>query len=181
MSRDKLRDKLITSVLREAFEKIRDEVKDLLVLPVLSMIRDHTFENNVLPDDVGWIQGWTDPTRFLSYPLIFKGQFVPDRFLKGLNNTIETLKQIGRISPITTAGFSWMKPGCVLPKHIDNNVGYQVAHLGLIVPHSCYLYVNDEPFQESNGKIIIFSDTNEHYAYNKSDENRIILYILYKI
>lgn len=74
-----------------------------------------------------------------------------------------------------------MKPGCILPKHIDNNVGYQVAHLGLIVPSDCYLYVNDEPFQELNNGVIIFSDTNEHYAYNKSEENRVILYILYKI
>jgi hypothetical protein len=188
-TRSQLRDKLITSILQKGYDDIRREAEIAVGLPILDMVRVHTFENNVLPMEVGWIQGWADPTRFLSYPLIFKGQVVPQRFLNALQNTktIQILQQIGRIAHIVTAGFSWMKPGCVLPKHIDNNVGYQVAHLGLIVPvNTCFLYVNNlnkyTQYQEKDGHVIIFSDTNEHYAVNQSkDKNRIILYILYKI
>ena len=51
------------------------------------------------------------------------------------------------------------------------------CHLPLIVPagHNCSLRVGDESREWDEGKLMIFDDSFEHEAWNKSDKDRVVL------
>ena len=50
-----------------------------------------------------------------------------------------------------------------------------VAHLPLIVPPNCALNVSGEVHTWQEGKVVVFDDTFEHEAWNRSDRVRVIL------
>ncbi len=87
----------------------------------------------------------------------------------------ETTSLIEKIPGIITAGFSSLAPGT----HIHPHVGYTNkvlrCHLGLVVPDQCLLRVSDQTRSWQEGKCLIFDDTFEHEAWNKSDKTRIVL------
>ena len=114
-------------------------------------------------------------------------------FKKNKKKCPKTVKLLDEIkNHINICGFSYMKPGCCLTPHEDYTglaTNSLVFHLGLDVPkpkNSCKLYVknNNGKFlynTEKNGKAIIFDSQNTHCAFNQSDEDRLILYIDFKI
>jgi beta-hydroxylase len=87
----------------------------------------------------------------------------------------ETTRTIESIPGMVTAGFSQMAPGT----HIAPHVGYTSAvlrcHLGIIVPEDCALRVGSETRTWQAGKCLIFDDTVEHEAWNRSDKHRTVL------
>jgi aspartate beta-hydroxylase len=50
-----------------------------------------------------------------------------------------------------------------------------VAHLPLIVPKDCALNVAGEVHEWTEGKIVVFDDTYEHEAWNRSQTIRVVL------
>lgn len=50
-----------------------------------------------------------------------------------------------------------------------------VAHLPLIVPDDCALVVGGETHVWREGKLVVFDDTYEHEAWNRSDRTRVVL------
>jgi aspartate beta-hydroxylase len=50
-----------------------------------------------------------------------------------------------------------------------------VAHLPLIVPPDCALRVGDEEHAWQEGRVVVFDDTYEHEAWNRSDRIRVVL------
>ena len=73
-----------------------------------------------------------------------------------------------------------MKPLSFIGPHSHGDVGENILsyHLGLdVVPRKNYLWVNGTFEEESNGKSIIFHASHEHFAFNMSDANRVILYM----
>ena len=51
-----------------------------------------------------------------------------------------------------------------------------VAHLPLVVPPGCALHVlGEEPHAWREGEVMVFDDTFEHEAWNRSGELRVIL------
>lgn len=139
--------------------------------------------------EYGWIKAWKTPTsteynqNWLNYGLFHGGHWF-EKNIKYCPKTYQMLYQIKDY--INIAGFSLMKPSSRIDRHRDstgkktNSLGY---HLGLIVPdpQKCVLYVDDYPIQEENGKEIIFDSNFEHYAVNETPNDRIILYIDFKI
>jgi hypothetical protein len=100
-------------------------------------------------------------------------QSLPLRFSK----TIELLKEI---KSINFAAFSRLHPQSSLAPHKHNNPYSLIFHLGLIIPpgNTCGLKVGDETHLWTKpGDALIFDDTNEHSAWNHSDEERVVLYI----
>jgi beta-hydroxylase len=88
----------------------------------------------------------------------------------------ETTRLVEAIPGLTTAGFSRLEPGT----HIKPHVGYTSAvlrcHLGLVAPEgACALRVGPETRSWQEGKCIVFDDTTEHEAWNRSDSVRIVL------
>ena len=82
---------------------------------------------------------------------------------------------VEQVPNLTTAGFSRLGAGA----HIRPHVGYTEkvfrCHLGLIVPPACALRVGDETRRWEENKCLIFDDTLEHEAWNRSEEDRIVL------
>lgn len=91
-------------------------------------------------------------------------------------NTIELLNSIPSVKG---AMFAMLPPGARLVKHRDPYAGSLRYHLGLVTPNSddCYINVDGEKYSWKDGEAVIFDETFIHYAENKTDKNRIILFL----
>ncbi len=74
-----------------------------------------------------------------------------------------------------TALFSLLRPGAHIPPHHGFLNTRLICHLPLIVPSGCALRVGNETRPWKEGELVIFDDSIEHEAWNKSSELRVIL------
>jgi ornithine lipid ester-linked acyl 2-hydroxylase len=92
----------------------------------------------------------------------------------------ETTKLVEQIPGLLTAGFSALAPGTHIAPHTGYPDGVLRCHLGLMIPTDCALRVGDTTRTWQEGKCLIFDDTLEHEAWNKSDQTRVILLLDFK-
>lgn len=72
--------------------------------------------------------------------------------------------------------FSLLRPGAHILPHRGVTNARVVAHLPLVVSPGCALHVlGDEPHAWREGEVMVFDDTFEHEAWNRSGELRVIL------
>jgi len=71
--------------------------------------------------------------------------------------------------------FSVLKPGAHIPPHSGVINTRLVVHLPLIIPPECGIRVGDETRGWKEGECIVFDDTFEHEAWNRSDQTRVVL------
>lgn len=71
--------------------------------------------------------------------------------------------------------FSILAPGTHIEPHHGLLNTRLICHLPLIVPPDCALRVGNETRQVEEGKMLIFDDSMEHEAWNRSDSPRAIL------
>jgi aspartate beta-hydroxylase len=71
--------------------------------------------------------------------------------------------------------FSVFTPGTHLLPHRGVTNIRVVAHLPLIVPANCQLVVGGQPHRWQEGRVVVFDDTYEHEAWNRSGETRVVL------
>lgn len=71
--------------------------------------------------------------------------------------------------------FSVLKPGAHIPPHHGMLNTRLICHLPLIIPPNCALRVGNQLVEWKLGELIIFDDSVEHEAWNRSDETRVIL------
>lgn len=88
----------------------------------------------------------------------------------------KTWKILNEVVPnLSFSVFSRLMPH----KHVEPHVGYKNgilrASLGIIVPDGCVLGVGSETRPMREGKCLVFDDSYLHYAWNNSDERRIVL------
>jgi len=105
------------------------------------------------------------------FPFLFFGDVDEDR-CKLCPKTWEMLKDIPGLQ---TAAFSVLRYDTDIKPHTGFTDKVLRCHLGLLTPSRCLLVVEDEPRRWEAGKCLIFDDTKEHYAYNHSDEDRVVL------
>lgn len=74
-----------------------------------------------------------------------------------------------------TALFSLLRPGAHIPPHHGFLNTRLICHLPLIVPPGCALRVGNETRPWREGEVVIFDDTIEHEAWNRSPELRVVL------
>jgi len=74
-----------------------------------------------------------------------------------------------------TALFSLLRPGTHIPPHHGFLNTRLICHLPLIVPAGCALRVGNETRPWREGELVIFDDTMEHEAWNRSAELRVVL------
>jgi hypothetical protein len=125
-----------------------------------------------------WIHAWNTTNEkpnvnWLNYPLIYNNQPLN----KTPKHTIRILQDIGNIR---LAGFSLMKANSSLGEHNDDCgllTNSLTLHYGIDVPDKCHLIVDNKSEKEENNKIIIFDSNYTHSAYNKSNKDRVILYV----
>ena len=154
-----------------------------------------------IKDKCGWIRSWSyesDETineqpqegnyEWLNYGLLYFGEEFTEN-VKLCPKTFELINDIK--TDINICGFSWMFGGCLLQPHTDItglSSGSLAMHLGLSIPkpdNCCRMIIKNEDgeymyMNEENGKMFIFDATWEHYAYNLSNQDRLILYIDFK-
>jgi ornithine lipid ester-linked acyl 2-hydroxylase len=92
----------------------------------------------------------------------------------------ETTKLVENIPGLVTAGFSALAPGTHIAPHTGYPDGVLRCHLGLVIPENCALRVSDTSRSWQEGKCLVFDDTLEHEAWNKSDRTRVILLLDFK-
>ncbi len=92
----------------------------------------------------------------------------------------ETVRLVQQIPGLSMAGFSHMKPDTHITPHTGHPEGVLRCHLGLIVPENCAIRVGDETRSWEEGKCMVFDDTVEHEAWNKSDTSRVVLLLDFK-
>lgn len=71
--------------------------------------------------------------------------------------------------------FSLLRPGAHIPPHSGIVNTQLVCHLPLIVPGDCQLRVGSDTRSWEKGKLLIFDDSIEHEAWNRSDQTRVVL------
>jgi len=71
--------------------------------------------------------------------------------------------------------FSVFTPGTHLLPHRGVTNTRVVCHLPLIVPPDCALVVGGERHAWQEGRVVVFDDTYEHEAWNRSDRLRVVL------
>lgn len=71
--------------------------------------------------------------------------------------------------------FSVFTPGTHLLPHRGVTNTRVVGHLALIVPEDCALSVAGEAYAWEEGHVVVFDDTYEHEAWNRSDRTRVVL------
>jgi beta-hydroxylase len=88
-----------------------------------------------------------------------------------------TTKIIDQIPELISCDFSYMEPHTHVLPHRGYTRMVLRCHLPLIVPkgNKCGIRVGNETNYWEEGKLMIFDDSYEHEAWNKSDKKRVIL------
>jgi len=182
----------------DAYADIKQECIDVLGQPIHNIYRSSEVWNNSVnkkkAEDFlnkhqhiqGWMPAWAPGSsganyQWLNFPLVavghdFKNNLALCPKLAGLINKYK--------DSINICGFSLLKPGAILKTHTDTTglaYGTMAYHLGLIVPEKCNLIVDGIETLQKEGQSIIFDSTYPHSAKNDSAEDRVILYIDFKI
>jgi aspartyl/asparaginyl beta-hydroxylase (cupin superfamily) len=106
------------------------------------------------------------------------GRLVPENAAR-CPRTVQALRQVPmpRVpGQLPIALFSRLKPGTHIPPHHGLLNARLICHLPLIVPEDCgMLRVGNEARPWVEGQALIFDDSIEHEAWNRSGRDRIVL------
>jgi beta-hydroxylase len=92
----------------------------------------------------------------------------------------QTWKACQHIPGLKTVMFSIMEPGTHLPPHTGPYNGVLRLHLGLIIPEpreKTAIRVADRIYHWEEGRAVIFDDSFEHEAWNRTDLVRVVLFV----
>ncbi|BAZ90451.1 putative hydroxylase [Raphidiopsis curvata NIES-932] len=85
---------------------------------------------------------------------------------------------VENIPGMITAGFSSLAPGTYIGPHFGVSKAVLRCHLGVVVPdNNCAIRVDKETKNWQEGKCLVFDDTYEHEAWNRSNKTRIVLLV----
>jgi beta-hydroxylase len=140
--------------LEAGWSDVRDEC---LGLP------ENTFEPWVQREMYG--EGWS------VYGFVAFG----NRIEGALKSCPRTAALLTRVPGLTTAGFSRMAAGTHIQPHTGWVRTVYRLHMGLVVPPDCALRVGLETRSWREGECLVFDDTVEHEAWNRSAKTRVVL------
>jgi len=152
------------ATLRDNWETIRDEARVLLGGGGLKAASDHV--------DIGFNsffqRGWR---RF--YLKWYDAP--PPSALALCPKTVALLKSVPSVN---AAMFALLPPGARLNEHRDPSAASLRYHLGIITPNSddCYIVVDGQSYSWRDGQDVMFDETYLHYAENRTDQTRLILF-----
>lgn len=92
-----------------------------------------------------------------------------------------TARALGAVPGLVNAGFSLLRPGTHLYPHCGELPGVLRCHLPLVVPDGdVALRFGDELHRWREGECVVFDDTFEHTAWNRSGGDRIVLLLTFQ-
>lgn len=92
----------------------------------------------------------------------------------------KTTKLLEQVPDLVSAGFSSLAPGTHIQPHNGYPDGVLRCHLGLTVPEDCAIRVGSDTRNWVEGKCLVFDDTLEHEAWNRSPHTRVVLLLDFK-
>lgn len=89
-----------------------------------------------------------------------------------------SVELVDKLPGINAAMFAMLPAGARLGKHRDPFAGSLRYHLGLVTPNSddCAIYVDGQKYSWRDGQDVMFDETFIHWAENKTDQDRMILF-----
>lgn len=117
-----------------------------------------------------------DYGQWKSFAFLFHGKWVKSN----CEQCPETVRMLKKIPRIKTAFFSILDPHVEIAEHRGPFKGYLRYHLALMIPKDskkCALRLGGEIRHWEEGKSLVFDDTFNHDAWNKSDETRVVLFV----
>jgi beta-hydroxylase len=151
-------------VLQANWQLIRDEA---LKLFDEGCIRAATKHNDASFDSF-FKQGWKRfYLKWYGEPLASAQELCP-----------ETVRLLAGIPGVKAAMFALLPPDSKLNPHRDPFAGSLRYHLGLITPNAetCRIFVDGQTHVWGDGKDVVFDETYVHWAENRSDITRVILF-----
>lgn len=158
--------------LEDAAEDIRKELESVLeapedLKPYVDVPRGQEAQWHELNRSPKWS----------SYHLFQAGARIPAH-CEHCPRTVEAVESLPLVrlqSQAPEVFFSILKPGTHIPPHFGI-ANYKLAvHLPLIIPDGCAIRVGDQTRGWTPGKCLIFDDSFEHEAWNRSDRPRAVL------
>lgn len=149
------------------WRKVRAELDALLPYAAdMPNFQDISADQKELTQDDGWKTFF-----FYAYGLKARGN---------CRRCPETTKLLKKMPGMKTAFFSILAPGKHLPPHRGPWKGVLRLHLGLLIPEPaemCAIRVGSQTRHWQEGRVMIFDDTFEHEAWNRTDGVRVILFV----
>lgn len=156
-----------TRKVAEHTAAIQKELDELLPqVERLPNFQDISPDQTLLTTDAGW------------KTFFFAGYGVESE--KNRQRCPRTAAALDLIPGMTTAYFSILAPGKVLPMHRGPYAGVLRYHLGLRIPasdDSCAIRVDGIQRSWGEGEALIFDDTYQHEAWNRTPDWRIVLFV----
>lgn len=158
--------------LEDATGAIREELESILETP------DDLKPYVEIPQ--GQEAQWSELNRspkWSSYHLFQAGARIPAN-CERCPRTVEAVESLPLVrlqSQAPEVFFSILKPGTHIPPHFGI-ANYKLAvHLPLVIPEGCAIRVGDQTRGWTPGKCLIFDDSFEHEAWNRSERPRAVL------
>ncbi|GGT46238.1 aspartyl/asparaginyl beta-hydroxylase domain-containing protein [Streptomyces purpureus] len=155
------------ATLERNWQSIRGELDQLLAhRDDLPNFQDISEEQRALTADANW------KTYF------FTAYGVP--FAQNADRCPRTTELLAGVDGLETAFFSILGPGKHLPEHRGPYNGVIRYHLALKVPSpatDCGITVNGETAHWEEGKSMVFDDSYPHEAWNRTSEDRVVLFM----
>jgi beta-hydroxylase len=149
------------------FEPIRGEVDGLLGrVERLPGFQDLDPRQVVLTDDDQW----------KTYPLVVFGQ----RQAEAERTCPATLRALERVPRLENAMFSIFAAGKEIPPHGGPTKSLLRFHLATKVPEptdQCGIRVGSDIRHWEEGRSLVFDDTHDHEAWNRTDDFRVVLFV----
>ena len=125
-------------------------------------------------------QELTHDKRWKIFPLFVYGEWIG----KAQQRCPATVAALKKIPGLKAAMFSILQAGKELPAHRGPYAGVLRYHLGLKVPQPtlcgitlCGITVGGEQRSWAEGASLVFDDSHQHAAWNRSTEDRVVLFV----
>jgi beta-hydroxylase len=118
----------------------------------------------------------TTDRRWKIFPFLAYG----NRVTQNERRCPETHKALGKIPGLKAALFSVLQAGKELPAHRGPYSGVLRYHLGVNIPKpetQCGIVVGGELARWQDGKSLVFDDSHQHHAWNRSKHDRVVLFV----
>lgn len=163
-----------TQVLEDNYSEIKDELMNLYA----DATNIKPYIDGAVTGNAG-LDGLVDSLEWSSIHLIQAGK----KNHQLLNECPKTQESLSQLPMPVLAGnapevfLSVLKPGAEIKPHFGLSNIKLTVHLGLEIPENCAIRVGQETQSWSDGKVLVFDDSFEHEAWNRSDKERKVLII----
>lgn len=172
-------------------KKAAKPIMDLADFPELKLVQDNweiIRKEAVSLRENGYFDKVKDPTSDGHYDIGFRtfykygwSKFYLSWYgttLKSANDLCpKTVELVSKVPGVNGAMFSILPVGSKLTKHLDPVATSLRYHLGLKTPNDdrCYINIDGTDYSWRDGDALLFDETYLHFAFNNSEEERIIL------